>query len=229
MSELETNFYTILQQSFKLAIEHCVRTIGYMFSFIDGIVIEIASDNIVIEVNGIGYEVYIPYDRVVEKIVIGQRYKFHTSVVYREDSQKIYGFLECGQRDFFKVLVEKVSGVGPKLALTILNYFEFGKLREIIELEEVDSLSECPGIGKKTAKKMLLDLKGNLKSLSEVTVKNYGKAGVSAYDDTIMALISLGCTKMQAEKLLNEAVKSIDKAKQTTENLLAAALKLKSK
>ena len=116
----------------------------------------------VIEVAGIGYEVNVPVTTAEKLPGAGQPAFLHTHVVYREDSQAIYGFASAGERDFFRLLIEKVSGVGPKVALALMSHLSLPSLQGAIAGGDADLLSKCPGIGRKTAERIILDLKDKM-------------------------------------------------------------------
>lgn len=167
-----------------------------MISFLEGKLEEIYSTSIVLNVNGIGYEIFVtqPQHFKTENI-----YRIYTCPIYREDSQSLYGFESSEQRNFFKLLVEKVSGVGPKLALTILSFFKMSDLCSIIFNHDADQLSKCPGIGKKTAQRLILELHDYLKKLPiDATTSPTSKSRA----DAIEALVVLGYARKQAEQLI---------------------------
>ena len=128
-----------------------------MIAFLEGILESSGSNDIILNVNGVGYEVFVKNPHVYK---VQQTYRFYTYAVYREDSQQLYGFKDIEQRNFFKLLVEKVKGVGPKLALELLSFFSMNDLCAIIFNQNVERLAECPGVGKKTAQRLILGTSG---------------------------------------------------------------------
>ncbi len=169
-----------------------------MIAFVEGVVEEIGINELVVNVNGIGYEVFTVYP---EAFKISQSYRLYTYAVYREDNQQLYGFKELEQRNFFRLLVEKVNGVGPKLALTMLGFFPMQNLCTIVLMNDADALAKCPGIGKKTAQRLILELQDHLKK--EISVKPVKTVVASAYADAVEALSVLGYARKQAESLIN--------------------------
>ena len=115
-----------------------------------------------IEVGGFGYEVHIPVTTAERLPSLGQQAKLHTVAVYREDSQTLYGFSTEEERNFFRLLVEKVTGVGPKMALSVLSKLSLATLKGAIAAGDIGLLSKCPGIGKKTAERLVIELRDYL-------------------------------------------------------------------
>ena len=114
----------------------------------------------VVDVNGVFYGVSIPLTTAERLPKIGAEVFLHTLAVYREDSHTLYGFATEGDRDFFAALVEKVSGIGPKIALNMLSRMSADSLKSAIMAGDVSLLSKCPGIGRKTAERLVLELRG---------------------------------------------------------------------
>src|SRR5687768_17011206 len=103
----------------------------------------------IVELNGLGYEVNIPVTTAEKLPAVGTAVKLHTHVVYREDAQTMYGFATPRERDFFRLMIEHVTGVGPKMALTIMSKLSLPLLESAIHAGDVGTLARCPGIGKK--------------------------------------------------------------------------------
>ncbi len=113
----------------------------------------------VIEVNGFGYEVNIPVTTAEKLPAPGAKIRLHTLVIYREDAQTLYGFASAEERDFFRLMVEKVTGVGPKMALSIMSRLSLPLLEGAIRAGDVTTLAKCQGIGRKTAERLVVELK----------------------------------------------------------------------
>ena len=116
----------------------------------------------VLDVGGVYYGVNVPITTAERLPRAGEETLLHTLAVYREDSQTLYGFATEGDRDFFAILVEKVSGIGPKIALNMLSRMSVQALKSAIAAGDVSLLSKCPGIGRKTAERLVLELRGVL-------------------------------------------------------------------
>ena len=169
-----------------------------MISFLEGKLEEIYNSSVILNVNGIGYEIFVTQP---QQFKLAKEYRIYTCPIYREDNQSLYGFENPEQRNFFKLLVEKVSGVGPKLALGILSFFKMSDLCSIIFNNDANLLSKCPGIGKKTAQRLILELHDYLKKLPiDATTSPASKS----YADAVEALIVLGYARKQAEQLIEK-------------------------
>ena len=184
----------------------------------------------VIELNGIGYEINIPVTTAEKLPPAGSVVKLHTLVVYREDSQTLYGFATAEERDFFRLLIEHVTGVGPKMALSIMSRLSLPLLESAIRLGDVTTLSKCPGIGKKTAERLIIELRSKVGSAGDATSPAQGAAGdgaASAGDsrvrDAVMALAALGYKAADADQAVRRALQVLG-ANATTEQLIKKAL-----
>ena len=124
-----------------------------MISYIKGKVLEANPLEIVLDVNGIGYSINIPVTTAEKIGSVGDNCELFIHSVYREDSISLYGFHERHDRDFFKMIIEKVSGIGPKIAISIFSKISVKLLKSAIYNNDTSLLSKCPGIGKKTAER----------------------------------------------------------------------------
>lgn len=191
-----------------------------------GKLIEATVLRVVIESAGIGYEVNVPITTAERLPKVGSEVFLLIHHVFREDGQALYGFAVPEERDFFRLLVEKVSGVGPKLALTILSRLSLPVLRDAIIRSDVTLLSQCPGIGKKTAERLVIELRDKLgaesgnSSVSAVTSLG---AQPSAVSDAVAALIALGNKAADADKSVRAAVLKLGSGA-TADQLVKAAL-----
>ena len=182
----------------------------------------------VLEVAGVGYEINVPVTTAEKLPAAGQPAFLHTLVVYREDSQAIYGFASPSERDFFRLLIEKVSGVGPKVGLALMSHLSLPSLQAAIIASDADLLSKCPGIGRKTAERIILDLKDKLGPVSQIVAPG-AVAGLSAASepsvlgDAVSALVALGYRPPDADKAVRKALAALGGAA-TTEALIKKAL-----
>jgi Holliday junction DNA helicase RuvA len=133
-----------------------------MITSIQGLLTDCTPLRAIIELNGFGYEVNIPVTTAEKLPAPGATVKLHTLVIYREDAQTLYGFATPADRDFFRLMIETVSGVGPKLALTIMSRMSLPMLEAAIRDGDVNGLSKCPGIGKKTAERLVVELRAKV-------------------------------------------------------------------
>lgn len=183
----------------------------------------------VIELNGFGYEVNIPLTTAERLPAPGTVVKLHTLVIYREDAQTLYGFATPAERDFFRLLIENVTGVGPKGALGIMSRLSLVSLESAIRAGDIGRLSKVPGIGKKTAERLVVELRAKL-GAADTTVEvggdgpaAPGSAGGSGHRDAIAALVALGYKAADADQAVRRAVLALG-AKATTEALIKKAL-----
>jgi Holliday junction DNA helicase RuvA len=183
----------------------------------------------VVELNGLGYEVCIPMTTAEKLPAPGDTVRLHTHVVYREDSQTLYGFTTTAERDFFRLLIEKVTGVGPKMALSVMSRLSLPVLQGAIAAGDVATLAKCPGIGKKTAERLVIELKGLYCPASgtpagmAASAAGPGGEVANAQRDAVMALMALGYKAVDADKVVRQAWVSLGPAA-TTEQLIKKAL-----
>ncbi len=132
-----------------------------MIGRLRGTIVRLGASEVVIEVGGVGYEVAVPVTTLVELPGIGEDAVLHTHLHVREDQLALFGFGSSDDRDLFRVLLG-VSGVGPKVALAILSTMDANELRRVVATEDVGALTAVPGIGKRSAQKLLLELRPRL-------------------------------------------------------------------
>ena len=159
---------------------------------------------VLIEVNGIGYEVNIPLSTSFKVPAINEPTSILTHLIVREDQHTLYGFATEDERNLFRALI-KISGVGPKLALTILSGMSPIELFTTIDSNDVEKLSTIPGIGSKTAARLILEMRDKMGQLaldSEIT--NGSISQNVLFDDALSALVNLGYKKSQAEQALKK-------------------------
>ena len=181
-----------------------------MIAFIKGTLAELSPLLAVVELHGMGYAVHIPVTTAERLPSIGQEVKLYTLVIFREESQTIYGFHGREERDFFQLLVEKVSGIGPKIALTIMSKLSVALLKNAIAQSDVSLLSKCPGIGKKTAERLIIELRDKIfpvaakEGINEVPF--HSGAFSSPHQDAVAALMTLGYKAAEADKAVRFAL-----------------------
>lgn len=188
-----------------------------MIAFLEGILETTDTRCVWLNVHGVGYEIFVTKPSSFQP---QQSYRFYTYAVYREDSQQLYGFVTREERNCFQLLVEKVNGVGPKLALTLLSFFSMPQLCALLIHGDAASLAKCPGVGKKTAQRLILELKDCLKQLPKVPFSKKP----SIVQDAIEALTVLGYPHPQAEALVQTVQEQFPKA-DTVEAILKQALR----
>lgn len=200
-----------------------------MIAYIKGKLITAYADGIVVEQNGIGYEIGVPLSVMNELPAMGEEVKIHTYLYIREDAMKLYGFLTRDGLEIFKLLIT-VSGIGPKGALGILSAMTPDDLKFAILAGDTKTIAKAPGIGQKTAGKLVLELKDKLslsdvfeEQLSKDSAKTAGKEeGNHIRNEAVEALVALGYTSTDALK----AVRKVELTEgMSVEELLKQSLK----
>lgn len=203
-----------------------------MISFIEGIVESATPLEVILNCNGIGYCIHVPVTTSEKIPGIGQSVRLHIHPVYREDTQALYGFIDKQQRDFFNLVTSKVSGIGPKIGLNLMSRLSFPMLQDAIARGDAALLSKCPGIGKKTAERICIELKDKV-GLPRTDVTAVPSAtpvvpvdtpAAQAFSDAVQALMTLGFKMDAADKAVRKASQSIG-PDATADALIKAALK----
>jgi Holliday junction DNA helicase RuvA len=197
-----------------------------MIAQLTGTIRSINNDRIILEVAGIGYLVHVT-PVAASTLALGNSLTLHTSMVVREDSMTLYGFLDAPSRETFE-LVQTVSGIGPRVALSILAHLSPDQLADAVEAESVNILSGVPGIGKKGAQRILLELKGRL-SRSGSPSTSVSSAQPMWREQLAGALISLGYSAREADSTISivaidYANRGLNPANSDLSELLKAAL-----
>jgi len=201
-----------------------------MIAYVNGCIEDIAEDNVVIDVGGIGYNVHISADTAARLPGVGERTKLYTYTNVKEDTFQLYGFLSRGELAMFKLCIT-VSGIGPKGGLAILSVMDVDSLRFAIMSGDTKAISKAPGIGARTAQRLILELKDKISvddSLinREIAVTAAGNALASADSEqkreAVEALVSLGYGQAESLKAVNaiEGIENMDSGA-----VLKAALK----
>lgn len=200
-----------------------------MIAYVNGILDDVAGDNAVIDVNGIGYNVKISTDTASRLPGIGEPVKLYTFTSVREDAIQLYGFLSRGDLAIFRKLIT-VNGIGPKGGLAILSVMDGDDLRYAIMSGDAKAIAKAPGIGPKTAQRVILDLKDRIsiddvlirREIADTAAENGLKADTPQKKEAIEALMSLGYGQTESAKAVNaiEGIEAMDSGA-----VLKAALK----
>jgi Holliday junction DNA helicase RuvA len=168
-----------------------------MIGRLSGVIAEKSPPLVVIDVAGVGYEVDVPMSTFFNLGALGERAVLLTHLVIREDAHQLFGFLTQEERGTFRMLI-KISGIGPKMALGLLSGLSASELAQAVSRQEAGRLTKVPGIGKKTAERLLLELKGKLGPdlALPATVANDAQA------DILQALVALGYSEKDAAAAL---------------------------
>lgn len=197
-----------------------------MISYIRGELVSIEEEKVIVDVNGVGLGIYMPKQSMTMLPAIGEDVKLHTYMNVREDAMQLFGFLTRDDLTVYKMVIT-VNGIGPKNGLSILSHMSADELRFAVLSQDVKAISGAPGIGKKTAEKLILELKDKLNV--EDMLGSYADAGEEIVREhnqlqaeAIQALVALGYSNSEAMK----AVKKVTVDETTTvESILKQALK----
>lgn len=202
-----------------------------MIAFVRGTVVDITESTVILENGNIGYEIYMPSNVLGRDIRMGQEVKIHTYFHVKEDLMQLFGFLIKDDLEMFKLLLT-VNGIGPKGAMGVLSGITADELRFAVLADDVKTISKAPGIGKKTAQKLILELKDKLKLEDAFEMKLAHEQGAVVSNtagtvtdgkkEAVEALVALGYSNTEALKAVR-AVTGVDES--DVEAILKAALK----
>lgn len=200
-----------------------------MIAYLKGNVAAIYDQQIVLEVNGIGYNIIMPVSAIGELSGIGEERKIYTHLSVREDAMQLYGFLTKDDLDLFRQLIQ-VSGIGPKVGISILSAIGADDLRFAIVAADAKTIAKAPGIGAKTAQRLIIDLKDKISFQDAMDAKfaleedmTASPASGGAQSEAVEALVALGYSQAASLK----AVRSVAaEAGEDVEVLLKAALRV---
>ena len=198
-----------------------------MISFLHGKVVEALPTQVTLDVNGVGYDVLIPLSSFDKLPTPGREVKLLTQLVVREDSHTLYGFMTSAERDLFRLLVNTVSGIGPKIALNILSGINVTAFRGAVASGDIKSLSQISGVGKKTAERIIVELKDKIGMAGAWEAASAQRALSPAdqkINDAVLALIALGFKQIDAHDAVRGAQTSLG-ANAGVEDLVRACLK----
>lgn len=170
-----------------------------MIGKLTGTLLEKNPPEVLLDCHGVGYEVYVPMSTFYNLPALGERVSLLTQFIVREDAQLLYGFATAPERQAFRELI-KISGVGPRTALSVLSGMGVTDLAQAVTLQEAGRLVKVPGIGKKTAERLLLELKGKLGA--DMGAAGGGAMHSDAQADILQALLALGYNDKEAAAAL---------------------------
>lgn len=198
-----------------------------MYAYIKGILVHSNPSSVVIEANGIGYLISIPARVFSQLPQLHSSLILYTSFIVREQSQALYGFLSLQERDFFELLLG-VTGIGPKIALAVIGHMTPGELQQAILQDNVPAICKVPGIGKKGAERLIMELRDKVGtqglSPSDLAVHSVGDKRTQTVTDAISALINLGYNQSVAQKAIKKTLKD-DAEEIDLAGLISGALK----
>lgn len=205
-----------------------------MIGRLKGTLLEKQAPRLLLDVNGVGYEVEVPMTTLYRLPELGQVVTLHTHFVVREDAQLLYGFFEKAERELFRQLI-KVNGVGPKMALAILSGMEGAEFVRCVQDHDINTLVKLPGVGKKTAERLLVEMQDRLKEFSQwlpqlpsTMPSDAGKRTEKIeISEAESALIALGYRPQEAAKAIaalnTDGLRSEDIIRQALRNMVKAS------
>ena len=200
-----------------------------MITFLEGTLAESLPTQVVVNVQGVGYEVLIPLSSYDKLPPAGRPIKILTHLQVREDAHILYGFMSATERDLFRLLLNHVSGIGPKLALAVLSGMSVTNFKAAVVNSDAGSLAKISGIGKKTAERIVLELKdkvGVAAAWEAASAEHAPSPEDIRVNDAVLALISLGYKQVDAYKAVKKAIGATSGASMSVEDLVRQALKL---
>jgi Holliday junction DNA helicase RuvA len=201
-----------------------------MISFLQGRLVEALPTQATVEVYGLGYDVLIPLSSFDKLPQPGQEVKLLTHLAIREDAHVLYGFATSAERELFRLLIHTVSGIGPKIALNILSGISVTAFRGAVANGDVKALSQISGVGKKTAERIVVELKDKVGAAGAWEAASAQRA-LSPEDqkvnDAVLALVALGFKQVEAHDVVRKAQATLG-SQATVEDLVRACLKKSS-
>ena len=198
-----------------------------MITFLQGNLVESLPTQVVVEVNGVGYEALIPLSSFDKLPAPGQPLKLLTQLIVREDAHLLYGFMTDAERNMFRLLINTVSGIGPKTALNILSGISVTAFRGAVAGGDVKALSQISGVGKKTAARIIVELRdkvGVAGAWEAASAKHALSADDQKVNDAVLALMALGFKQAEAHDSVRAAQAMLG-PQTTVEALVRACLK----
>ncbi len=178
-----------------------------MIAFLDGKLISSLPTQAIVDVSGVGYEVFIPLSSYDKLPAAGQSVRILTHLHVREDAHVLYGFMSAAERDLFRLLVNHVSGIGPKLALAVLSGMSVSNFKSAVVNSDVTALAKISGLGKKTAERIVFELKDKLgvaAAWEAASAAHAPSPEEEEANEAVLALIALGYKQIDAHKNVRE-------------------------
>jgi Holliday junction DNA helicase RuvA len=191
-----------------------------MIGRLSGVLLSKQPPHLLLDVNGVGYEIETPMSTVFRLPATGQPLTLHTHLVVREDAQLLYGFATLAEKGLFRELI-RISGVGPKVALAVLSGIGVDDFWGVVEAQESGRLVKIPGIGKKTAERLVLELRDRAGKAGEAGSSGTPSAPVGALSEARAALATLGYKPAEVQRL----TEAVHKEGMSTEQVIQEALK----
>lgn len=203
-----------------------------MIAYLSGKLLEKEANSVIVDVGGVGYDVMIPLSTFYDLGEVGEDVSLRIFTYVREDALQLFGFKTIRERELFLLLIS-VSGIGPKSAITALSGMSADEIIGAIRQNNLARLNSIPGVGKKTAERLVIELRDKIAKLSAVASEEMKSEGIpqtsgdDVYDDAISALINLGYQRAAAEKALKQAMQ--EGTEMSVQKLLRRSLQLLAK
>ncbi len=198
-----------------------------MIHFLHGKLVEALPTQVTLEVHGVGYEVLIPLSSFDKLPLPGNEVKLLTHLAIREDAHVLYGFVTTAERELFRLLINTVSGIGPKIALNVLSGMNVTALRGAVANGDVKALSQISGVGRKTAERIVVELKdkiGAAGAWEAMSAQRSLSAADQMINDAVLALMALGFKQIEAHESVRKSQAALG-PKANVEELVRACLK----
>lgn len=198
-----------------------------MITFLHGRLVDALPTQVVVEVHGVGYEILIPLSSFDRLPALGQEIHLLTHLVVREDAHTLYGFVTAAERELFRLLIHTVTGIGPRIALNVLSGMPPASFRAAVAAGDIRALSQISGVGRKTAERIIVELKDKVGSTAALESSGAGRGATPAEQsvhDAVLALVALGFKQPEAF----ETIRTVQAAlgpQATVEQLVRAGLK----
>jgi holliday junction DNA helicase RuvA len=198
-----------------------------MITFLHGKLMDALPTQVTVDVNGVGYDVLIPLSSFDKLPTPGNEIKLLTHLQIRDDAHVLYGFMSNTERELFRLLINNVSGIGPKIALNILSGINATAFRGAVSTGDVKALSSISGVGKKTAERIVVELKDKIGKAGALEATSAGRAlsdSDQKLNDAVLALMALGFKQPEAHDSIR-AAQAVLGAQASVEDLVRASLK----
>lgn len=183
-----------------------------MITFLHGKLVDVLPTQVIVDVHGVGYEVIIPLSSFAKLPAPGQEVAILTHLAIREDAHVLYGFMTAQERELFRLLIHTVSGIGPKIALNVLSGMNVTAFRGAVANNDVKALSQINGVGKKTAERIIVELKdkfGTAGALEAISAQRALSPEEQKTSDAVLALMALGIKQLDAQTSVKAAMQKL--------------------
>ncbi|MBA2368375.1 MAG: Holliday junction branch migration protein RuvA [Candidatus Protochlamydia sp.] len=185
-----------------------------MFAYLKGILVAANHLQAIVEVQGVGYQILISCRGYTQLPALGEAVQLHTSFIVRELSQTLYGFTSIQEREIFEILIN-VTGIGPKMGLSLVGHLSLSELHSAVKRHDLPALCRVPGVGKKTAERLIVELKDKLSNMNLLDAGEpawgigAGDPKTQSVQDAMLALINLGYNQNTAQKAIKQGLKEL--------------------